>query len=68
MGEYIKVPGRGTVKLGTCENLYYCTYQQAERWCHGTHIVPGNLEARHYLDPKRGWRYRILAGYKPKGD
>lgn len=29
MGEYIKINGE-CVKLGTCESMYYCRYQQAE--------------------------------------
>ena len=43
MGEYFE--GK---KLGTCENLYYATFEQIKK-----------LEADKYLNPDHGFRYRF---------
>lgn len=48
MGEYVK-----NIKLGTCEDLYYTTYQELQR------RVKGGFPAQEYLDPKNGFRYRF---------
>lgn len=58
MGEYIKLHGEPT-KLGTCEDLYYCTFQALQHWAGIADRVPGNLEPREYLNPKWGFRYRF---------
>lgn len=48
MGEYVK-----NIKLGTCENLYYTTFQELKR------RVNNGFPASEYLDPKNGFRYRF---------
>jgi hypothetical protein len=51
MGEYLN-----DRKLGTCENMYYTTFQKLSAW-----KVP--LKERDtkemYLNPEHGWRYRF---------
>lgn len=47
MGEYIKI-GEESVKIGTCENMYYATFEQLK-----------TAGAREYLNPKHGFRYRF---------
>lgn len=59
MGEYIGINGT-TVKLGTCEDLYYVRYEELEHviasgW---TKKREGNLEPRDYLSTE-GFRYRF---------
>ena len=58
MGEYIGINGE-QMKLGTCEDLYYVTYDQARQLLTRAVQVPGNLPPREYLDPKHQWRYRF---------
>ncbi len=58
MGEYIRIDGE-ELKLGTCEDLYYVTYDQARELLTRAVQVPGNLPPREYLDPKHQWRYRF---------
>ena len=48
MGEYIK-----NVKIGTCEDLYYTTYNQLKNWKHG------GIEREPYLKVDSGDRVRI---------
>jgi hypothetical protein len=58
MGEYVKY-GNKTVKLGTCENLYYVTLPQLQANVGLMSFVEGNLEPHAYLDPASGFRYRF---------
>lgn len=48
MGEYVK-----DIKLGTCENLYYTTFQELKR------RTNKGFPAQEYLEPKNGFRYRF---------
>ena len=48
MGEYIK-----DVKIGTCEDLYYTTYNQLKTW------KPGGIERAPYLNVDSGDRFRF---------
>jgi hypothetical protein len=61
MGEYIKLGGSdAAVKLGTCEDLEYITYDEMQ-WAvaHGAkRYSSSNLEPSGYLDPACGWHYR----------
>lgn len=50
MGEYLTINGE-SVKVGTCENLYYATLKQLKD-CG----APG---ASEYLNPENGYRYRF---------
>lgn len=60
MGEYIRLGNGETVKLGTCEDLYYTTLAQLQQAIHdGASKVEGNLAPQEYLDPKNGFRYRF---------
>jgi hypothetical protein len=58
MGEYIRYRGED-VKLGTCEDLYYVTYEQARQLLTNAAPVPGNLPPAEYVNPRHGWRYRF---------
>jgi hypothetical protein len=58
MGEHIRLHGQ-SVKLGTCENLYYVTYDQLRRLVGAAEELPGNLPPREYLNPEHGFRYRF---------
>jgi hypothetical protein len=58
MGEHVKHHGQ-TLKLGTCEDLYYVTFEQACQVCFGADQAPGNLPPLEYLNPTHGWRYRF---------
>jgi hypothetical protein len=49
MGEYVKNIQGEEVKIGTCENLYYCRYSDKEML----------LNADEYFDEKNGFRYRF---------
>jgi hypothetical protein len=58
MGEYIELDGR-SYKIGTCESLYYCRYDDLCEWvraARGAHS-PGNDEPREYL--KGAYRFRF---------
>lgn len=60
MGEYIKLGGSdAAVKLGTCEDLGYITYDEL-KWAvaHGAKQCTSSLEPSGYLDPACGWHYR----------
>lgn len=56
MGEYIEVGGK-TLKLGTCENLYYVTFQKLVDMVGRAKKVPGNAAPSEYLTTD--WRYRF---------
>lgn len=58
MGELVKINGEVT-KLGTCEDLYYCTYEQAKRVLPTAEHQPGNLPPMEYMEAKHGFRYRF---------
>lgn len=60
MGEYIKLNGQ-SVKLGTCEDLYYATYDQVQNAVNSgaAERQPGNLPPPDYLAAAHGWRYRF---------
>lgn len=59
MGEYIQI-GQNTVKIGTCEDLYYTTYEKLAKAVKlGAKQVPGNDEPRNYLKEEQGNRYRF---------
>jgi hypothetical protein len=42
MGVYVKINHNDEVKLGTCEDMYYCTYEQGQGIKHNCH---GDLSA-----------------------
>jgi hypothetical protein len=58
MGEYVEY-GNKTVKLGTCEDLYYVTLPQLQANVSLMSAVDGNCQPNTYLDPKNGYRYRF---------
>lgn len=58
MGEYIKLANGDEIKVGTCENLYYCTYDELQFWVdQGATKLQGNLPPADYLT--NGFRYRF---------
>lgn len=60
MGEYITTVQDGQLKIGTCEDLYYVTYQSLIAYVdEGAKKAPGNLEPREYLKAEHGFRYRF---------
>ena len=60
MGENIRLDGR-TIKIGTCESLYYVRYDQLTKWVETGRATraPGNLDPAEYLLPKYGFRFRF---------
>jgi hypothetical protein len=58
MGEYVNYGGT-SIKLGTCEDLYYVRHEQLERIIGRCAFQAGNLQPRQYLNPAHGWRYRF---------
>jgi hypothetical protein len=58
MGEYVKLDGQ-SVKLGTCENLYYCTFDALCAHVDRMEQQSGNLAPRDYLKARYGFRYRF---------
>lgn len=61
MGEYILVNGQ-SVKLGTCEDLYYVTFQTLQNLLNMGALAQdgqGNDRPSAYLSEKYGWRYRF---------
>jgi hypothetical protein len=60
MGEHIKYKGN-SVKIGTCEDLYYARYGQIKEAVESgkAKFQPGNAQPERYLDPGCGWRYRF---------
>jgi hypothetical protein len=61
MGEYVNHSKLGYIKLGTCEDLYYTTFQQLQENIALSLLSsqPGNLEPEEYLNPEKGFRYRF---------
>lgn len=60
MGEYIRYKG-SEVKIGTCENMYYTSYQKYKKAFDLGHLqqLQGNGNPSEYLDTKRGYRFRF---------
>ena len=56
MGEYIEIDGKA-FKLGTCENLYYVTFQRLVEMVGNAKKLEGNARPCEYLTT--GWRYRF---------
>jgi hypothetical protein len=48
MGEYVKIAGE-SVKIGTCEDLYYCTIHQFKKSLPDMKKAEGNAEPKDYL-------------------
>lgn len=48
MGEYVKLAGE-SVKIGTCEDLYYCTIPQFKRRLPNMKKEDGSAEPKEYL-------------------
>lgn len=65
MCEMIKYKGN-TIKIGTCENLYYATYADLKDNADYLEQVGGNAAVEDYLNEKYGFRYRFpFADEKP---
>lgn len=60
MGEYIKHKNE-TVKVGTCDDMYYATYQQFIKEYRNGNLQksPGSSEPKDYLNPRFGVRFRF---------
>ena len=60
MGEFIRYKG-SEVKIGTCENMYYTSYQKYKKAFDLGHLqqLPGNADPSEYLDTERGYRFRF---------
>jgi hypothetical protein len=58
MGENITHRGE-SLKLGTCEDLYYVTFEQLKAIAPQASQRPGNLPPAEYLNPAHGFRYRF---------
>ena len=59
MSELVKHNKYGIMKLGTCQDLYYITYDQLEKELPNMTQRPGNLAPKDYLNPRYGFRYRF---------
>ncbi len=51
MGEYLKIKNGDTVKVGTCENLYYATLDDLKQ--------EKTIESQYFLGKESSWRYRF---------
>ena len=58
MGEHVSHNGE-SVKIGTCEELFYLRFDQAEGFLRQCERQPGNLPPMEYLNPAHGWKYRF---------
>lgn len=60
MGEYVKYKGN-EIKIGTCENLYYTSYQKYEQALKDGRLseVEGNDSPTEYAKPDSGYRFRF---------
>lgn len=60
MGEYIKYKGN-EVKIGTCENMFYTSYQKYKNAFDLGHLqkLYGNGDPSEYLDIENGYRFRF---------
>lgn len=67
MGEYIQFAGQH-VKLGTCQDLYYASFDAVRRMVNGgAEHVPGNCQPAEYLNERLNWRYRFPWPDEPAG-
>lgn len=60
MGEYIRYK-ESEIKIGTCEDLYYTSYQKYNQALNNGRIseVPGNGHPSEYAKPNSGFRFRF---------
>ncbi len=60
MGEYVSYRGR-EAKIGTCENLYYCSYEKYNAALSSGFLseLPGNAAPRDYVNAAYGFRFRF---------
>jgi len=60
MGEYIKYKGH-EIKIGTCESIYYASYQKYEKVLQEGQLsaVLGNAPPEAYAKPDSGYRFRF---------
>ncbi|WP_130855651.1 hypothetical protein [Olivibacter jilunii] len=60
MGEYVKY-GSKVVKIGTCESLYYTSYEKylGALFAGQLGFVDGNIDPRYYARPNAGFRFRF---------
>jgi len=58
MGEYVDYRGE-SCKVGTCENLYYVTFESMGEIALSGLAMTGNAEPHEYLNEAYGWRYRF---------
>lgn len=60
MGEYVRYKG-DHVKLGTCEDLYYTSFQKFKLALDGGHLyqAPNNSTPSEYAKPDSGFRFRF---------
>ena len=63
MGEYVNLNGE-SIKLGTCENLYYVTYDEMVDIAGRAKKQNGNLDPKEYLKESNGFRYRFPFPYQ----
>ena len=60
MGEYVRHLG-STVKLGTCEDLYYVSYPKYKSALQSSYLmsVENNCTVAYYAKPNSGFRFRF---------
>jgi hypothetical protein len=58
MGEYVDYLGE-SYKVGTCENLYYVTFQSMGEIALSALRLTGNAQPHEYMNEQYGWRYRF---------
>lgn len=58
MGEYVTHNGQ-SVKIGTCESLYYVTLEQFKKELPRMRQESGNLPPAEYLNPSHRFRFRF---------
>jgi hypothetical protein len=60
MGEYVRHLG-STVKLGTCEDLYYVSYPKYKEALQNSYLfsVENNCAVAYYAKPDSGFRFRF---------
>ena len=59
MGEYVKHIKNGSVKIGTCESLYYTSYQKMTTNLSMLQKQLGNDYPEAYLENNSGYRFRF---------
>ena len=57
MGEYIETKKYGVIKLGTCEDLTYFTYDEVVTLVNDA--TEANNNPRDFITPGSGWYYRF---------